>query len=446
MLKRPLKSVVDRFLHTAAHSYSTTAAAIMSSSSSQPVLEGIFGSCPCIYLLIHVYNTNIIPAIHKPPSITSFDVIRSIQPTFRSSTLFGPLLSREKSRNLSEPRTKFRHKRDKRDLNLKIGHGGTLDPLATGVLIIGVGSGTKVLSRFLECTKSYECTVLFGCATDSYDAVGKVVGRAPYDHITKEMVEEALDKFRGDIMQKPPVFSALRVNGKRMHEYAREGGDIPEVKARPVTCTELELVEWLPGGSHEFEFPTEEASQEQRDMAEKIMGLNAGGWKRKNSISKAEESAGTASGPSVEVPPPEEGKALSPRISRSPTSQGSPPAAKLRMTVTSGFYVRSLCHDLGAAVGSLAIMSSLVRSRQGDYDITKDNVLPYEDLSAGENVWGPKVKVMLESWQESEGVTPESVEVKGSGDESDGGSKVETKKPKVHPRRERRRNSSSVER
>jgi len=204
-------------------------------------------------------------AIHKPPSITSFDVIRSLQPKFKSSTLFQPLLAREFAKNRAEPRTKSRHKRDKKDLDVKIGHGGTLDPLATGVLIVGVGGGTKALGRFLECTKSYECTVLFGVTTDSYDSHGKVVGRAPYEQITREKVEEALQQFKGDIMQKPPVFSALRVKGKRMYEYAREGGEIPEVKERPVTVLDLELVGWLEGGKHDFKWPTEEASKEARE-------------------------------------------------------------------------------------------------------------------------------------------------------------------------------------
>ncbi|KAF2434108.1 pseudouridine synthase [Tothia fuscella] len=406
----------------------------MASSSSQPILEGAF-------------------AIHKPPAITSFDVIRTLQTTFKSSHLFDPLLSREKDKNLKEPRTKSRHKRDKKDLNLKIGHGGTLDPLATGVLIIGVGSGTKSLPTFLECTKSYDCVVLFGCATDSYDAVGKIVGRAEYAHITKGMLEEALEKFRGEIMQTPPVFSALRVNGKRMHEYAREGGEVPKLQARPVSCTTLELVEWLPPGSHGFGFPTEDASKEQRAMAEKLMGIAAGGWKRKGTPSREEEAAaaaaaGAGAGAISTTEPGLESETKPRSRSATPKSTSNPPAARLRMTVTSGFYVRSLCHDLGAAVDSLAIMSSLIRTRQGDFDIHAGNVLPYEDLKAGEKVWGPKVQSMLESWQAKEGNVVESVEDGKGRDESVEGDGKREKKQKVHPWRGRskeRRNSSSVD-
>lgn len=83
------------------------------------------------------------------------------------------------------------------------------------------------------------------------------------------------------------------------------------------------------------------------------------------------------------------------------TTPPSPPAARLTMTVTSGFYVRSLCHDLGASLSSLGLMASLVRTRQADFELGK-NVLEYEDLDKGEEVWGPKVEGMLEAWNEKE--------------------------------------------
>ena len=86
-----------------------------------------------------------------------------------------------------------------------MGHGGTLDPMATGVLIVGIGSGTKKLNQFLGGWKEYEATCVFGTVTDSYDAVGKILRRAPTEHITKEKVEETLQQFRGDILQQPPM-------------------------------------------------------------------------------------------------------------------------------------------------------------------------------------------------------------------------------------------------
>jgi tRNA pseudouridine55 synthase len=393
-------------------------------------------------------------AIHKPHSVTSFDVIRTLQPLFKKSTLFAPLMARERNANLSEPRTKARWKRDKRDLDIKLGHGGTLDPIATGVLIIGVGRGTKVLSRFLECTKVYETTVLFGAATDSYDCVGKVVGRAPYEHITKEKVEEALGQFKGKIMQKPPIFSALRVNGKRMYEYAREGGEIPEVKERPIEVEELELVKFLESGTHEFKIPKEQASKEEKEFAGKMLHIKDLAEGAESSLKRKREEQTEKEAPPVKVPRssptpaatetaleqskverateadnPSMSGAIHPQSPQS-TNKG-PPAAVLKMTVSSGFYVRSLCHDLGTAVGSLGLMSTLVRSRQGEFELGK-NVLEYEELSKGEEVWGPKIEAMLKEWMEKEG------------DQAPSDDEKKEKKGKSHPfRANNRRNQKS---
>ncbi|KAF2396799.1 pseudouridine synthase [Trichodelitschia bisporula] len=274
-------------------------------------------------------------AINKPPSITSAQLLRDLQPLLSRSPLFAPLLARETAKNHNEPRTKARHRRDRKALQVKLGHGGTLDPLATGVLILGVGAGTKALGGFLQCTKRYECVVLFGAATDTYDVLGKTVARAPAGHVTRGAVEEALKRFRGEIMQQPPVFSALRVNGKRMYEYAREGGEIPTLPERPVRVEELEFSNIA--GSVPADVPnTTEAS----------------------------------SAPDAQT--------------------AGPPAARLTMTVSSGFYVRSLCHDVGRAVGSLGTMASLVRTQQGDFELGK-NVLEWADFEAGEDTWGPKV-------------------------------------------------------
>ncbi len=328
---------------------------------------------------------------------------------------------------------------------MKIGHGGTLDPLATGVLIAGIGKGTKHLQSFLECTKSYEAVVLFGAATDTYDRSGKVLVKAPYAHITRELVEEKLGKFRGKIMQRPPLFSALRVQGKRLYEYAREGKEVPvEIQERPVEVLELELVEWMQGGEHEYRWPDEEAPVEEKAVAERVLkfcpakdveaeeGLErklnesptrsiqdtnvSPSSKRKRGDSEQDDlvfdspkkSKTDASATMSGALPPEEPELAeavpstppsnpSPSPSQQSGSSPLPPACKLRMTCTSGFYVRSLCHDLGSAVGSLALMSTLVRTRQGEYELGK-NVLEYDDLAKGEEVWGPKVEGMLEEW------------------------------------------------
>ena len=434
-------------------------------------------------------------------------------------------------------------------MEVKIGHGGTLDPMATGVLIVGIGKGTKHLQSFLECSKEYEATVLFGAETDTYDILGKVLARAApprssssssYDEhiITEEVVRDALKDFRGKIMQMPPIYSALRIQGKRLYEYAREGKELPILmKKRPVEVQELEIVKWL-GVDHAYRWPPKEEDEcgpppEEKMIAKKVIRLSeaattttdqpapppkeeeekeeeeddddddgSGGnnskkrprdmdeelvtddepnYKRRPSdpqhgmsgalsspgenpvplllsataadkkslpssepkiekkplsiteelisstqpvshselhhISESTTSSGSSSIGSradADVPPPpiimkemksetrtEPDATTEPSIS-SPIiitdSEERPLAVKLHMTVTSGFYVRSLSHDLGKRVGSLGAMCELVRTRQGQFKLGK-NVLEYEDLAKGEEVWAPKVVRMLDDWE-----------------------------------------------
>ncbi|KAK5167426.1 pseudouridine synthase pus4 [Saxophila tyrrhenica] len=362
-------------------------------------------------------------AIHKPPSITSAQVIRDCQSHFKSSTFFKPWLDREQARKDSEShnqRQKRRSWKQRQPLQVKIGHGGTLDPMATGVLVLGVGNGTKRLPDFIGCTKSYETVVLFGAATDSYDAVGKIIGRKGYEHVTREKVEKALENFRGQIMQRPPIFSALRVQGKRLYEYAREGKEVPvEIQERPVEVKSLEMVEWMEGGSHEYRWPEEEAEPEAKGVAEKVLHLESDGQgakrKREEEVGNGdtESSKRTKASPESTTPPTNESKPTSsleqalapPTLPQAPQEPCPAPACRLRMSVTSGFYVRSLCHDLGAAVDSMGLMSTLVRSRQGEFSLG-ENVLEYVDLEKGEEVWGPKIQETLQEWQKREAARP----------------------------------------
>ncbi len=327
---------------------------------------------------------------------------------------------------------------------MKLGHGGTLDPMATGVLIVGVGNGTRELQRFLNCTKTYEATILFGAATDTYDVMGKVLAKAPYDHINRRLVEEALASFRGKIMQRPPIYSALRMEGKRLYEYAREGKELPrEIEARPMEVQELEIVEWLEPADHDYQWPAEEAEEEAKRVAQEIIHLHdfSNASAASSGVKNKGEMPSTDSGKRKRIADEDDDlvrsrallskrKEEDPSVSMSGALQGSdeevpaacadigtvstiaehvgnpaspskgPPAVKLRMTVTSGFYVRSLSFDLGKKVGSLAIMSDLVRTRQGDFRLGH-NVLEFEDIEKGEEFWGPKVESMLTAWEEA---------------------------------------------
>jgi len=408
-------------------------------------MEGVFGNYPLrSYFLFHVRSTDSATAINKPSMISSAQVLRDCQRAFNPSELFAPWIAAETSLRNRESHNQRKRRRDK-NLQVKIGHGGTLDPLATGVLITGVGKGTKDLQQFLLCTKTYEAVVLFGASTDTYDRLGKVLSTAPYEHITKESVEKALEQFRGKFMQLPPLFSALKMNGKPLYEYAREGKPIPrEVQRREVEVLNLELVEWMEGGTHSHKAPLERAGHAEINVARQL-------WKQEGALpASTDADEDSKEGPEskkrrlsdsqdnlvTDRPSPKHRKLLSseePIMSgglaasdsaSTPQAAGEeasapvvkgPPAAKLRMTVTSGFYVRSLCHDLGAAVGSAALMAELERTRQGEFELGK-NVLEYSDLEQGEKVWGPKVEAMLDYWY-YKGKTPRDNPAKDVEDE-----------------------------
>eukprot|EP00527_Entomoneis_sp_CCMP2396_P008925 CAMPEP_0198144312 /NCGR_PEP_ID=MMETSP1443-20131203/14370_1 /TAXON_ID=186043 /ORGANISM="Entomoneis sp., Strain CCMP2396" /LENGTH=298 /DNA_ID=CAMNT_0043807677 /DNA_START=139 /DNA_END=1035 /DNA_ORIENTATION=+ len=119
---------------------------------------------------------------------------------------------------------------------MKVGHGGTLDPLATGVLVVGVGKkGTSQLQQYLTGSKGYRAGVALGFQTTTLDMdpKGHVVEEKPYDHVTLEAIEEQIPQFTGVIQQIPPVFSALKRNGKKLYELGREGKTAEDVKIEP---------------------------------------------------------------------------------------------------------------------------------------------------------------------------------------------------------------------
>ena len=128
----------------------------------------------------------------------------------------------------------------RRILKIKqIGHTGTLDPFAEGVLPICIGKATRLI-EFLEDEKAYIGTVQFGKSTDTYDVDGKIINTSE-KQITFEDLENALKDFRGEIEQTPPIYSAIKINGKKLYEYAREGKDV-EIKPRKVCIQKLEIL------------------------------------------------------------------------------------------------------------------------------------------------------------------------------------------------------------
>jgi len=366
--------------------------------------------------------------VAKPQSITSTDVLRSIQHHFDQSPIFKPLLDSQRQ----EENTKFHKKRRHKKLihKVKAGHGGTLDPLATGVVVVGIGNGTKSLQNFIGCQKTYETVVLFGVESDSYDVLGKVTKTTGWEGVTKESVSEALKKFKGTIMQRPPTFSARWHNGVRLYDMARRGEEIPEelLKPKEMVVNEMELLDFQEAGSHNFAMRTGEElakplierppdelrrgqvkqrKRKEREDAEESERL-AKEAKISESTSKADGTEAAAMADigteSQDAEPKEDLKTTSELAPADATETEAPPPplgpiARIRMTVSSGFYVRSLCHDLGKELNSSGVMAELARTRQGPFQLGS-NVLKYEDLEKGEEVWGPQVTTYLQDWMD----------------------------------------------
>ncbi|KAI0374878.1 pseudouridylate synthase 4 [Pilatotrama ljubarskyi] len=267
----------------------------------------------------------------KPSGPTSMAVVNDVKQLVANSPLFV-----EESKLAEKAKNPGKRGRFRRDA-VKIGQGGTLDPLADGVLVIGVGKGTKKLSEFLDCVKEYRTTCLLGCETDTYDSEGKQVRAAPWHHVTREQVEKALEQFRGEIEQVPPIFSALKMDGMPLYDYARQGIPLPRpIERRKVTVHELELVEWL-GSDHSFRPPEKKFSKEEQEAMEKA-------------LKSVDESVSIKDEPDQEVP-----------------SEKAPTAFVLRMKVSGGTYVRCIVHDLAHALGSAGHVVTLTRSRQGRF-------------------------------------------------------------------------------
>ena len=125
---------------------------------------------------------------------------------------------------------------------IKVGHAGTLDPLATGVMVICTGKATKRIEQLQAGVKEYVATLKLGATTPSFDLEHPVDATYPTAHITEQLVREVLPRFEGEIMQVPPVFSACKVEGKRAYDLARKGKEV-ELRAKPLRIDEIELTD-----------------------------------------------------------------------------------------------------------------------------------------------------------------------------------------------------------
>ena len=235
--------------------------------------------------------------VRKPQEFTSFDVVAVLRGCFRTK---------------------------------KVGHGGTLDPMATGVLPVFIGGATKAVSLLPDSDKSYTAGFRLGVTSDTLDVWGKL-SEEKQVCVPRGELEAVLERFRGDIMQVPPMYSALKINGRKLCDLARSGIEV-ERQPRPVTISRLELLEF-------------------------------------------------------------DGR-----------------CGVLEMDCSSGTYVRTLCDDIGAALGCGAVMTSLERTRScgftiaDSYPLSELKEMPYEQLISllkpVESVFSVYPEVMLDEVQE----------------------------------------------
>ena len=273
---------------------------------------------------IEDYPEGIIIPIDKPYRWTSADVIRKVK--FAAIRHFGKK-------------------------NLKVGHAGTLDPLATGVLLVCIGKATKLAETLQSHDKEYVAGITFGATTPSYDLEKEIDRFFPYEHITAEAVEAALPAFIGEQDQIAPLFSAKSVDGVRAYELARklhkEGKTLDEaaeelIRVSRISITELELLRFSDAVVSKTVLPPWPQGE----------GPATKSWE------------GSFSKPAVS-----ENASASSRINITDNSALGLPRADIRMACSKGTYVRAFARDLGEALGSGAHLDSLQRSRSGIFRV-----------------------------------------------------------------------------
>lgn len=252
---------------------------------------------------------------------------------------------------------------------LKVGHAGTLDPLATGVMIVCTGRCTKLIDQLQAGTKEYVATLRLGATTPSFDAEHEVDAHYPTSHITRQLVDEKLKCFLGSIMQVPPVYSACKVEGRRAFDYARQGDEV-KLEAKELVIDEIELLDChLP----EQGIISPDAA-EVAGMAHQ--GVNIKEFGRKKQRIEDLGIAPRGLDENAEV------RAEIERRDPSEIVQGNEaedvPYIKIRVVCSKGTYIRALARDIGEALGSGAYLIGLRRTRVGDIRI--EDCLPVDNV------------------------------------------------------------------
>lgn len=369
-------------------------------------VKAIYESSPPLYLAQGLL------AVHKPLTWSSSDVVTYIR---------GILTRDAKDRGFVKATNQDGNQksRRKKQIMMKVGHGGTLDPLASGVLVLGIGKGTTLLQDYLTGDKQYVASCELGYETDTLDAEGKLVKEAPWDHV-KDMsvVESVIPKFTGKIEQVPPLYSAIRVDGQRLYEIARkddsgeaaEKVEIPkrEVEIHALTAgtvleesvvrsgvvdgpryreaaqkleeeaaakaaaaaaeaaakaAEAAAIE-AKGENADENSKTEEGSENKEGGGKKKKGRRGRNNKRQNNNGNKKNYFDEVTVPSVQSA--DDALAL--------------PRFTLELKCGGGTYVRSLVRDIGYELDTVATMTGLVRMKQGPFVL--DDALRKEDWTA----------------------------------------------------------------
>lgn len=269
-------------------------------------------ACPLLSDDISDYPEGIVVPVDKPYRWTSADVVRKI---------------------------KFAAVRHFRKKNLKVGHAGTLDPLATGVLLVCIGNATKKAEELQRHDKEYIAGITFGATTPSYDLEKEIDRMFPHGHITEDLIRKILPDFIGEQDQIAPLFSAKSVDGVRAYEMARklyrqEGGSAmidsaaaELIRTARIRIDEIELLEFRPGGADRSSGQIQEEEKESKGQERNL------------------------------------------RINVTDNSHLCLPEALIRIRCSKGTYIRAFARDLGEALQSGAHLSSLQRSRSGDFKV-----------------------------------------------------------------------------
>lgn len=320
-------------------------------------------------------------AVHKPLTWTSQDVVAYIR---------GLLIRDAKDRGADKAINSDRQQKRRKKPLMKVGHGGTLDPLASGVLVLGLGKGTSMLQSFLEGDKQYVASCELGYETDTLDAEGKIVREASFDHISslEQVKEVAASKLTGKLKQVPPLYSAIRVDGKRLYEIARKDSDKAEdveIPMRDVEVYDLKVGseldeavvksgvvngrlyrEAVKAFQAEADAKKSEESLEKDESTKQLANDQGGKKKGRRRNNKRQKEQKPKLFDEQTVPTIEQSK-----------SKLELPEFSIAVKCGGGTYIRSLVRDIGYELDTVASMTGLVRTKQGpfvlDDALTKEN-------------------------------------------------------------------------